>query len=127
MGANHTIDHRSKIADEGSDTAEESEGVLAVIERPDRSLAEPGRTLAQGRSILAKMQTKLISKQMQFWLSSQVHCPSGAALRHKDTRHDGNFSRQALHVLSPDAFGQAVPYALARESNIGFSPDSGKT
>jgi hypothetical protein len=77
----------ARLADEDSDTAEEGEGVLAVIERPDRSLADLGLTLAEGRSILAKMQAELISKQMQCWLSGQIHCQScGAALRHKDSR-----------------------------------------
>ncbi|SOE98008.1 hypothetical protein SAMN05446635_5962 [Burkholderia sp. OK233] len=44
------------------DTVEEGDRVLAVVERPDRSLAELGLTLAEGRSLLAKVQTELISK-----------------------------------------------------------------
>ena len=42
------------------------------------------------------------------------------------TGHDGDFSCQALHVHSPDAFHLPVPYAPASESNIGFSPACGK-
>jgi hypothetical protein len=37
--------------------------------------------------MLAKVQATLISKQMQCWLPSQLHCENcGAALRHKDSR-----------------------------------------
>ena len=44
-------------------------------------------TLAEGRSLLAKVQTELISKQVQRWLAGQTHCENcGAALRHKDSR-----------------------------------------
>ncbi|SOE54386.1 hypothetical protein SAMN05446635_0712 [Burkholderia sp. OK233] len=69
------------------DTVEEGDRVLAVVERPDRSLAELGLTLAEGRSLLAKVQIELISKQVKQWLSGQTHCQScGAALRHKDSR-----------------------------------------
>ena len=46
-----------------SDPAEEGDGILAVIERPDPGLAELGLTLAEGRSLLAKVQTELFSKQ----------------------------------------------------------------
>jgi hypothetical protein len=44
-------------------------------------------SFAEGRSLLAKLQTPLVSKQVQRWLTGQAHCEScGAALRHKDTR-----------------------------------------
>jgi len=58
----HAVDHRSKVDDE-SDPVEEGDGVLAIVERPDRSLAELGLTLTEGRSLLAKVQTKLTSLQ----------------------------------------------------------------
>src|ERR1700693_5818828 len=77
----------ARLVDGDSDTVEEGDGILAVIERPDCSLADPGLSLAEGRSLLAKEQTGLISKQVQRWLASQPHCEScGAALRHKDSR-----------------------------------------
>jgi hypothetical protein len=75
------------LVDGESDPVEEGDGVLAVVERPDLSLAELGLTLAEGRSLLAKVQTELISQQVQRWLAGQTHCENcGAALRHKDSR-----------------------------------------
>ena len=77
----------ARLADGDNDTVEEGDGVLAVIERPDCCLAELGLTFAEGRSLLAKVQAELISKQVQSWLSGQIHCRScGAALNHKDSR-----------------------------------------
>jgi hypothetical protein len=55
----------ARLADGDNDTVEEGDGVLAVIERPDCCLAELGLTLAEGRSLLAKVQTELISKQVK--------------------------------------------------------------
>ncbi|MFM0669094.1 ISKra4 family transposase [Paraburkholderia sediminicola] len=77
----------ARLADADNDTVEEGDGVLGVIERSDGGLAELGLTLAEGRSLLAKVQADLISKQVQSWLSGQTHCRScGAALNHKDSR-----------------------------------------
>jgi hypothetical protein len=77
----------ARLVDGDSDTVEEGDGVLAVVERPDCSLAELGPTLAEGRSLLAKVQAELISKQVQWWLSGQTRCQKcGAALSHKDSR-----------------------------------------
>ena len=77
----------ARLVDGDSDTVEEGDGVLVVVERPDCSLAELGLTLAEGRSLLAKVQAELISKQVQWWLSGQTRCQKcGAALSHKDSR-----------------------------------------
>jgi len=77
----------ARLVDGDSDTVEEGDGVLVVVERPDCSLAELGLTLAEGRSLLAKVQAELISKQVQWWLSGQARCQKcGAALSHKDSR-----------------------------------------
>ncbi|MFP3645820.1 ISKra4 family transposase [Paraburkholderia sp. SIMBA_054] len=77
----------ARLVDGDSDTVEEGDGVLAVVERPDCSIAELGLSLAEGRSLLAKVQIELVSKQVQRWLAGQAHCEScGAALRHKDSR-----------------------------------------
>lgn len=63
------------------------DGVLAVVERADRSLAELGLTLAEGCSFLAEVQAELISKRMQWWRSGQTHCQRcGAALSHQESR-----------------------------------------
>ena len=46
-----------------------------------------GLSLAEGRSLLAKVQNELVSKHVQRWLAGQAHCEScGAALSHKDSR-----------------------------------------
>lgn len=45
----------ARLAAEGSDAGYDVDGVLAVIERPDGSLANPGLTFAEGRSLLAQV------------------------------------------------------------------------
>ncbi|QUN32622.1 hypothetical protein KB879_34060 (plasmid) [Cupriavidus sp. KK10] len=77
----------ARLVDEGSDTGHDDDAALAVIERPDGSLADLGLTLAEGRSLLAKVQAELVSKQVKRWFSGQTHCQCcGATLRHKDSR-----------------------------------------
>ncbi|MDB5788599.1 ISKra4 family transposase [Caballeronia mineralivorans] len=77
----------ARLADEDSDSVNDGDGVLAVVERRDRSLAELGLTLVEGRLLLAKVQAELVSKQVEWWLSGQTHCQRcGAAMRHKDSR-----------------------------------------
>ena len=77
----------ARLADGDSDTVNDGDGVLAVVERRDCSLAQLGLTLAEGRSLLAKVQAELVSKQVEWWLSGQTHCRRcGAALSHKDSR-----------------------------------------
>ncbi|WP_433706436.1 ISKra4 family transposase [Paraburkholderia sacchari] len=77
----------ARMADEDSDTVHDGDGVLAVVERRDCSLAHLGLTLAEGRSLLAKVQAGLVSKQVEWWFSGQTHCRRcGAALSHKDSR-----------------------------------------
>ena len=76
-----------RLADGDSDKVNDGDGVLAVVERRECSLDQLGLTLAEGRSLLAKVQAELISKQVQWWLSGQAHCGlCGAPLRHKDSR-----------------------------------------
>ena len=53
----------ARLVDGDSDKVEDGDGVLAIVERPDRSLAELGLTLAEGRSLLAKVQTELRSRR----------------------------------------------------------------
>jgi hypothetical protein len=78
----------ARLADGDSDnTGKDGDGVLAVVERRDCSLAQLGLTLAQGRSLLAKVQAELVSKQVEWWFSGQTRCRRcGAALSHKDIR-----------------------------------------
>ncbi|QIE29311.1 hypothetical protein [Caballeronia sp. SBC2] len=77
----------ARLAGGDSGTVDDGDGVLAVVERRDCGLDQLGLTLAEGRSLLAKVQAELISKQVQWWLSGQTHCRlCGAPLRHKDSR-----------------------------------------
>jgi hypothetical protein len=77
----------ARLSDGDSDTINDGDGVLAVVERRDSSLAQLGLTLAEGRSLLVKVQAELVSKQVEWWLSGQTHCRRcGAALSHKDSR-----------------------------------------
>ena len=65
----------ARLSDGDSDTINDGDGVLAVVERRDSSLAQLGLTLAEGRSLLVKVQAELVSKQVEWWLSG---CKSGA-------------------------------------------------
>jgi hypothetical protein len=77
----------ARLADGDSDTVNDGDGVLALVARLDCGLDQLGLTLAEGRSLLAKVQAELISKQVQWWLSGQSHCRvCSAPLRHKDSR-----------------------------------------
>ena len=80
----------ARLADGDGDTVNDGDGVLgvlAVVKRRDCSLTQLGLTLAEGRSLLAKVQAELVSKQVECWLSGQTHCRRcGAALSHKDSR-----------------------------------------
>jgi hypothetical protein len=44
----------ARLADGDSDTVNDGDGVLAVVERRDCSLAQLGLTLAEGRSLLPR-------------------------------------------------------------------------
>jgi hypothetical protein len=58
-----------------------------VVERKDRSLADLGLTLAEGRSLLAEVQSFLVPEQTAGWMKSQMACHRcGSMLAHKDAR-----------------------------------------
>lgn len=61
--------------------------IVEVVERQDGSLANLGLTLAEGRALLAKVQSVLVSQQTAGWMASQVACQDcGSELAHKDSR-----------------------------------------
>ena len=61
--------------------------IVEVVERRDGSVANLGLTLAEGRALLAKVQSILVSQQTAGWMASQVACHRcGSALAHKDSR-----------------------------------------
>jgi hypothetical protein len=48
--------------------------IVAVVERDDRSLADLGLTLAEGRALLAEVQSLLVPQQTTGWMKSQMAC-----------------------------------------------------
>ncbi len=61
--------------------------IVAVVERRDRSVADLGLTLAEGRAMLAEVQSVLVAQQAAAWLADKAVCRRcGLALAHKDSR-----------------------------------------
>ncbi|EDZ99361.1 hypothetical protein BH160DRAFT_5323 [Burkholderia sp. H160] len=61
--------------------------IVAVVERKDHSLAELGLTHAEGRALLAEIQSFLVPEQTAGWMKSQMACHRrGSMLAHKDAR-----------------------------------------
>jgi hypothetical protein len=61
--------------------------IVAVMERRDRSVAGLGLTLAEGRALLAEVQSTLVLKQTAGWMASEAACRRcGSVLAHKDRR-----------------------------------------
>ncbi|CAE6818246.1 hypothetical protein R75461_05977 [Paraburkholderia nemoris] len=72
---------------EGGETSETEATTVAVVERKDRSVADLGLTLAEGRALLAEVQSLLVSEQTAGWMESQLACHRcGSMLAHKDAR-----------------------------------------
>jgi len=59
---------------EGGETSETEATTVAVVERKDRSVADLGLTLAEGRALLAEVQSLLVSEQTAGWMESQLAC-----------------------------------------------------
>ena len=79
------IEARLEGAQTGATAAEAT--IVDVVERQDRSVADLGLTLAEGRALLAKVQSILVSQQTAGWMASQVACcRCGSVLAHKDSR-----------------------------------------
>lgn len=73
--------------DKASSTATEAATIVAVVERQDRSVAGLGRTLAEGRAMLAEVQSVLVSHQAAGWMEDQLACcRCGSVLAHKDSK-----------------------------------------
>jgi len=72
---------------EGRETTETEATTVAVVKRKDRSVADLGLTLAEGRALLAEVQSLLVSEQTAGWMESQLACDRyGSMLAHKDAR-----------------------------------------
>ena len=61
-----------RVDDGDRDASHEDRTVLAVVERRDRSLSQLGLTLAEGRSLLAEVQSALVSPQVAGWVSGET-------------------------------------------------------
>ena len=59
---------------EGGETSETEATIVAVVERKDRSVADLGLTLAEGRALLAEVQSLLVSEQTAGWMENQLAC-----------------------------------------------------
>ena len=61
--------------------------IVAVVKRQDRSVADLGLTLAEGRALLAEVQSTLVSHQTAGWIAGKAACcRCGSVLAHKDSR-----------------------------------------
>ncbi len=61
--------------------------IIAVVERQDRSVADFGLSLAEGRALLAEVQSVLVSQQTSGWMAGQRICSHcGSLLANKDSR-----------------------------------------
>ena len=110
---------------EGGKTSETEATTVAVVERKDRSVADLGLTLAEGRALLAGVQSLLVSEQTAGWMESQLACDRcGSMLAYKDAR---SFVLRTVFckvdVPSPRLCGKARATAPLRESAVpGRSP-----
>src|SRR5258708_13260038 len=79
------MEARLEGAQTGATAAEAT--IVDVVERQDHSVADLGLTLAEGRALLAKVQSILVSQQTAGWMASQLACcRCGSVLAHKDSR-----------------------------------------
>lgn len=73
--------------DSANSSATEAATVIAVVEWQDRSVADFGLTLAEGRALIAEAHSVLVSHQAVGWMTDQLACwRCGSALAHKDKR-----------------------------------------
>ncbi len=77
----------ARIDDGECDAKREGSTIVAIVDRRDKDLSQLGLTLAEGRSVLAEVQSALVSQQVARWLSANTHCRRcGSPLSHKDSR-----------------------------------------
>ena len=73
------IEARIEDARPGSAAAQAM--VVAVLEREDQSVADLGLTLAEGRALLAQVQSMLVSRQAASWVAGHATCCRWKAAR----------------------------------------------
>ncbi|TFE36462.1 hypothetical protein E2553_42685 [Paraburkholderia dipogonis] len=96
---------------EGGEARATDATIVAVVERKDRSLADLGLALAEGRALLAEVQSFLVQDQTAGWMKSQMACHRcGSMLAHKDARS----------IVLRTVFGKVdVPSPRLRACNCG--------
>jgi hypothetical protein len=73
--------------DQASSATTGAATIVAVVERQSRCVAGLGLTLAEGRALLAEVQSMLVSHQAASWMADQLTCcRCGLVLAHKDSR-----------------------------------------
>lgn len=60
--------------DHESSAATKATAVVAVVERQDRSVADLGLTLSEGRALLAEIQSVLVSHQAAGLMADRLAC-----------------------------------------------------
>ncbi len=98
----------ARLVDGESDPVEEGDGVLTVIDRSDLSLAELGLILAEGRSLLAKVQC---SGKCYRWTRASRRAASGIGcltLGNSSTLIESLTSRTCLRLFQTNSFANAV-------------------
>ena len=82
------IEARLEGAQTSASATEATEAtIVAVVERQDRSVADLGLTLTEGRALRAEVQSLLVSQQTADWMAGQAACSRcGSVLAHKDSR-----------------------------------------
>jgi hypothetical protein len=77
----------ARLEDVKTDATASAATIVHVVERQSPSVGDLGLTLAEGRALLAKLQSILVSQQIASWMASQVSCcHCGSVLAHKDSR-----------------------------------------
>ncbi len=81
------IEARHEDGDRANSAATEPATIVAVVERQDQSVVGLGLTLAEGRALLAEVQSVLLSHQTESWMADhRACCRCGAVLAHKYSR-----------------------------------------
>ena len=77
----------ARMEDEQTSSTATEATIVAAVERQERSIAGLGLTLAEGRALLAQVQSVLVSHQSAGCMADQqTCCRCGSMLAHKDSR-----------------------------------------
>jgi hypothetical protein len=77
---------------EGGETSQTGATIVAVVERKDRSVADLGLTLAEGRALHAEVQSLPVSEQTAAWMESQLACHRCGSMLVRQIPYENQFS-----------------------------------